>query len=379
MNDKPFVSYPISDRRTFLKNAIIGTTGLTLSSMAYGGCSSILTRSKSTMIGTAKMRKVTYSGPSTVSLFSSTDQRDASYNALKPLQGEIENAIGEKQVVIKVNMGQVASDRWLNATDVNFTRGILDFLKLFYNRPVIIAESTANRNGTMTGFENYGYIPLEKEYNVKLLDLNNMPTTKMWIKSELSNPLGINIINTFLDPDVYMISATRLKAHDRVIVTLSLKNISLASPINNYTQKTIEGRRNNEKGLMHIGKNSNGGKDTSYNMFRLATYGVQPDLAVLDGIVGMEGNGPVGGTPKEGKIALASTDWVAADRVGVELMGVNYDEIKYLQFCSAAGMGVDDISKMNLIGGNYRNHISTYTLNKNIDQQREWLHEDFGI
>jgi len=141
-------------RRAFLKNAILGTTGFTLSTIAYNGCSSTLTRSKSTTMGAAKTRKVVHSGPSTVSLFSGTDQREASCNALKSLQREIENAIGDKQVVIKVNMGQVSSDRWLNATDVNFTRGILDFLRLFYNRPVVIAESTASGTGTMVGFEN---------------------------------------------------------------------------------------------------------------------------------------------------------------------------------------------------------------------------------
>ncbi len=120
------------------------------------------------------------------------------------------------------------------------------------------------------------------------------------------------------------------------------------------------------------------GNDFIYTMFHLAMLRVQPDLLVLDGIVGMEGNGPVKGTPVEGNIALASTDWVAADRVGIELMGVDYSEVKYIQWCSTAGMGVDDISKMKLIGADYRKHINTYTLNQNIEQQHEWLREDFG-
>ncbi len=356
------------NRRTFLKNAIIGTTGLTLSSMAYSGCSSILTKSKSTT-GTAKLRRVTHPGPSNVSLYSSTDQREASYNALKPLQSEIEQAIGDKQVVLKINMTQTRTENYKGATDTNFTRGILDFLKPFYDRQIIIGESCPN---PIEGFTNFGYLDLEKEYNVKLVDLNEVGATMVWIQDGKYNPLGINIVNTYLDPDVYMISPTRIKTHNYAIATLSFKNIAMGAPIG----RGKNGERG-EKGNMHQGPKRS--KDVSNNMFRLATYGIQPDLAVLDGIRGMEGNGPNGGTPKEGKIVLASTDWVAADRIGIELMGINYNEIKYLQFCSATGMGTDDISKMNLIGEDYHNHISTFTLHENIDSQREWIHEDFGI
>ena len=70
---------------------------------------------------------------------------------------------------------------------------------------------------------------------------------------------------------------------------------------------------------------SGGNRGLSYNLFQLAQIGVQPDLAVLDGVVGMEGNGPVRGTPIEQGVIIASTDWLAADRLGVELMGVDYN------------------------------------------------------
>jgi len=369
MGNKPFISYPISNRRTFLKDVITGTTGLALGSMAFRGFSKTTTDNAiadTSPADSRKMRKVTHPGPGNVSLYSSSDQREASYKALKPLQSEIEKSIGDKQVVLKLNLTQTRPENQKGATDVNFTRGILDFLNLFYDRQVIIGESCPN---PMEGFTNYGYLPLEREYDVKLLDLNEVGVTRMWVQDAIYNPLGINIVNTYLDPDVYMVSPTRIKTHDRVIATLSFKNIALGAPI---------GTQRGEKNKMHQGENG-GGKNCSYNMFRLATFGIQPDLAVLDGIRGMEGNGPNRGDVKEGKIALASTDWVAADRIGIELMGIDYNRIKYLQFCSAAGMGTDDISRMNLIGEDYRNHISAYALNDNIDRQLEWLHEDYGI
>jgi uncharacterized protein (DUF362 family) len=91
----------------------------------------------------------------------------------------------------------------------------------------------------------------------------------------------------------------------------------------------------------------------------------------------MEGNGPVDGTPIEHGVMLASTDWLAADRLGVELMGMDYSEVKYLQWCAQAGMGQDDLSNITVIGADYKQHIAHYKLNENIEQQREWINEDY--
>jgi len=352
-----------SSRRTFLKHISAGIAGLTAVSLSRP-------QSAGALFGSNE--------DSAVSFVTSTDQREASFQALKPLEKDIRNVIKDKQVVIKINSGQVAKDVWLNATDSNFVRGILDFLKPIYPQTVIVAESTAagpTKEGllsTKDGFSNYGYLPLEREFNVKLVDLNDEPTTTKWILDENHHPKAINIINTFLDPNVYMISATRLKAHNCVIATLSLKNVAMAAPINHYKQQSREGR--NEKPYMHSG----GNRGLSYNIFLLAGMGVRPDLAVLDGVVGMEGNGPVRGTAIEQGVCVASTDWVAADRIGVELMGINYREVKYLQWCANAGMGNDDLSRIKVIGPDYTKHVVTYKMHDNIEQQRQWLIEDFG-
>ena len=36
------------------------------------------------------------------------------------------------------------------------------------------------------------------------------------------------------------------------------------------------------------------GQDLSYNMFRIALEGVYPDMAVVDGVSGIEGDGALG-------------------------------------------------------------------------------------
>ncbi len=312
---------------------------------------------------------------SLVTLVPGTDQREATYKSLKPLEKDILKAIGDRQVVIKANAG-VTFPKAINcSTDVNQLRGILDFLVPIYDKQIIVAEGIATPAlSAFVSYENYNYLPLKKEYNVKFIDLNDQPTTTKWIREGIHRPRPVNIINTFFDPDVYIISATRLKTHNAVLVTLSLKNVVMGSPVCHYKWKNKESR--NEKSFMHGGRGQMSGRELSYNLFLVANMGVQPDLAVLDGVVGAEGDGPWGATSIEGGIALASTDWLAADRLGIELMGVDYKEIKYLNWCGKAGMGEDDLSKIKIIGPDYKRYVLKYKLSRNADKQREWIYEN---
>jgi uncharacterized protein (DUF362 family) len=57
---------------------------------------------------------------------------------------------------------------------------------------------------------------------------------------------------------------------------------------------------------------------------------VRPSLAIIDGIVGMEGNGPLLGQPVNSGVVVVSRDPVAADVTGARLMGMDPEKIHYL-------------------------------------------------
>ncbi|MHB9028938.1 MAG: DUF362 domain-containing protein [Candidatus Latescibacterota bacterium] len=349
------LSESTQNRRSFLRGLSAGTAGL-----AYG-----LFRLPGE--APAQPREET----SAVALTVGTDRREMALEALKPFEGEIKSAIRNKQVVIKVNMGQVDKKWPYNATDPGAVQGVLDFLKPIYKRKVILAEATAaSSRSTLEGFKNFGYLPLEGKYDIDFRDFNERPTTLQWIMGETGRPQGIHIISDFLNPDNYMISVTRLKSHDNILATLSLKNMVMGAPVNHWRQREYEGR--NEKPLMHGG----GNKHLSYNMFLMATRGVRPNLAVLDGVVGMEGSGPVSGDPIEHGVLLASMDWLAADRTGVELMGIDYTKVMYLRWCGQAGLGQDDRSKIQIIGPDPAQQVKRYRMHKNIAEQLEWIEKD---
>jgi uncharacterized protein (DUF362 family) len=77
---------------------------------------------------------------------------------------------------------------------------------------------------------------------------------------------------------------------------------------------------------------------------------VYPDLAVIDGYEGMEGNGPAGGTPVASRIAIASLDALAADTIGATVMGFDPEMIPYLRFLNQGGFGQGNIKDIAVIG-----------------------------
>jgi uncharacterized protein (DUF362 family) len=306
---------------------------------------------------------------STVALTSGQDHPDNIFRGLQMFKAEIQRSIGNRRVVIKPN--NVAIDNKLCATPAESLEGILEFLKSIGKTEVVIAESAAN-GPTLDGFDNYGYTALAGKYKVKLVDLDQQEVAPLYVFDETDfRPHAMRVAKMMMDPNNYIISAAKFKTHDRVVATLSLKNIVVGSPIKDLGFRWGQGSKpgaKNDKPITH----GNGFRGINYNLFDLASK-LHPDLAVIDGYEGMEGNGPVGGTPVPHRVAVVSPDWLAADRVAVELMGIDFAKIGYLNFCAQARMGVADLANLEVRGERLADHIKTYKLSDNIEKQLIWM------
>jgi ferredoxin len=73
---------------------------------------------------------------------------------------------------------------------------------------------------------------------------------------------------------------------------------------------------------------------------------VKPRLFVMDAIVGMEGNGPANGTPRDIRLLMVSDDPVALDSVCVTIMGLDYKSVIAVRTGEKSGLGVADTSKI---------------------------------
>ena len=104
-----------------------------------------------------------------------------------------------------------------------------------------------------------------------------------------------------LDRGNFVISAAKIKTHNRVVATLSLKNIVVGTAVKDLGFRWGPGGKpsaTTNKPIVH----GNGFHGLQYNLYALAPK-LRPDLAVIDGYQAMEGNGPVGGTPVDSRYA----------------------------------------------------------------------------
>jgi uncharacterized protein (DUF362 family) len=97
--------------------------------------------------------------------------------------------------------------------------------------------------------------------------------------------------------------------------------------------------------------------------------------AVIDGFEGMEGNGPSNGTVVPVHVAMASPDLMAADRVGLEVMGVPHHAVGYLQYAAQLGTGQFDLDKIDIRGEKPETVKRTFKLHDQVQQQLDWLNE----
>lgn len=307
---------------------------------------------------------------SEVSITTGDNRADMAFRALKPFSKQISQAIGKKRVVLKPN--NVSIDIPLCATHVDTLEGVLEFMKSIGKADqCIIAESAAG-GATMDGYSNYGYMKLLNKYPVKLIDLDSEKTEKMYVFDEKDfKPHPIRVSGVLLDKDSYIVSVARMKTHDRVIATLSLKNIVLGAPVKDLGFSWSPSRKPgtvNDKPIVH----GSGYRGLNYNLCAMSRY-LHPHLALIDGFEGMEGNGPNRGTPVDHRVCVASLDWLAADRVGIELMGIDFAKVGYLNYCAQSGQGTADLSKIKITGESISAHIKPYKLSDNVEKQLVWM------
>lgn len=342
-------------RRQALKMLGLGSAG-----MLAGGFSDILAVEPADMKYSPK--PVNTSGNSSVAFTTGTDRQQMLFEVVRPFESEIKKGLNGKQLIIKVNM--VQTNKPLCATHVDAIRALLEYMKPIYNKQIIIAESSSVVESS-DGFRNYGYLDLAKDYNVKFIDLNTDSGSPFYIVDSNLHQEVIPVAKTYVNPDNYIISLSRLKTHNRVIMTAGVKNMVMGAPLVLSNDRT-SGRH--YKSRMHSG----GERFLHFNMF-LVGQRVRPDFTIIDGVEGMEGNGPADGTPVNHRIALAGEDVLAVDSICTRLMGIPLEDVGYLNYMAAAGLGNVDRSKIDIIGREDPDkHIIKYKLHDSIETQLKW-------
>ncbi len=140
-------------------------------------------------------------------------------------------------------------------------------------------------------------------------------------------------------PDAYVISLALPKTHDSFVFTGCSKNM-VGCIIRN--KQAVHGLKAYERLFLNNVVRSN--RLAIGNLVK-TIRALKPDLAVMDGFAGMEGEGPVLGRVVKLGVALASLDCIALDRIAAEICGIG--NVPYLDECVKARIGAADAKIIN--------------------------------
>ncbi len=361
-------------RREFLRNTLAGG----LAAVAAGRLAQPVFAAPPRMPVAPAAGPATSAAPVKVALTNGDQRADNVFRALRSIEKEIAQANGNRRPVIKIN--NVSTTNQLAATHADAVQGILDFLKSIGKIDnAIVAESSMGN--TAQGFQNFGYAKVTDKYGVKLVDLDQQPfRTVLAINETDAIPHPVRVSSILANQqDNFIISACMLKTHNLAVATMSLKNVVVGSalklPGGNAGRGGGGGGRGgrgggfggSDKPILHGG----GARGININLAMLAPL-LHPSLAVIDGFQGMEGNGPIMGTPVDHRVCVVSTDWVAADTVGARLMGIDPGDIGYLTYCANGRMGESDTSRMEILGEPIDKLARIYQQNPSMPAETQW-------
>ena len=187
-----------------------------------------------------------------------------------------------------------------------FPRIVEALVKRFAGREIVIGESCVIGYDALQTFQRTGYAELAERYGLKLVDLNQVDRYEVgWRYGTLKLPV-------YLQTHEY-VNVAKLKTHIQAGVTLGLKN---------------------QKGLLLSEDKKRFHKLGLNDCIRALGEVVRPDLTLVDGIVGLEGDGPWRwGTPKEANLLVAGQDVVEVDNVCLRLMGFDHDHAPHIPPC----------------------------------------------
>ena len=217
-----------------------------------------------------------------------------------------------KTIVLKPNLVEFDPKGVIN-TNPLVIEAAIDCFRTLGARQVLVAEGPGHRRDNeylLTASGLYGVI---KEHRVPYVDLNTDDVRPTRLLSSFTNLEQLYLPETLYQADL-LVSMPKLKTHHWAGVTLSLKNMFGVVPGSVYGWP---------KNILHWQGIHNSILDINSSL-------PVRQFAIVDGIVGMEGNGPLQGQAKDGGVLIFGKDLVAVDATAARLMKIEPRKIKYL-------------------------------------------------
>ena len=227
--------------------------------------------------------------------------------------GILPEEIRGKRILLKPNLVETH----LGTTHINtnplVVRGAIEAFKDYGAQEVFVAEGSGHCRDFRLLIEESGFSQVLIEDRISFVDLNyddvfSIPNSGGWSRlKELILPQTLKEVD-------WVVSMPKMKTHHWAGVTLSMKNMFGLMPGAYYGwPKNVLHAVGIPKAILDIN----------------AT--VKPHLAIVDGIVGMEGDGPIMGVPRHVGALVIGRNLCAVDATCSRVMGINPGKVKYLK------------------------------------------------
>jgi uncharacterized protein (DUF362 family) len=233
-----------------------------------------------------------------------------------------------KSVLLKPNLVEYEPGTAINTHPRVVAGAVRAFLSAGA-REVVVGEGPGHRRDIeyLTGAT--GLFEHLRDFKVRFVDLNHDDVRVVPLRSSFTGLSEMAFPVEVLRADV-VVSMPKLKTHHWAAMTASMKNLFGVVPGAVYGWP---------KNLLHF-------RGIENSILDLAAT-IRPELAIVDAIVGMEGDGPIMGRPRPAGFVAMGSDPVAVDATCARAIGLDPLKIPYLSQASEflGNLAVDRIEQ----------------------------------
>jgi len=226
--------------------------------------------------------------------------------------GITRNEVRGKRILLKPNLVETAeSAPHINTNPAMVVAAAAAFASLGA-KEVFVAEGQGHRRDSRLVLDESGMGDALTRSRLHFVDLNHDDVVVTPNKGKWTSLRELHLPRTLVEAD-WVVSMPKLKTHHWAGVTCAMKNLFGVMPGIVYGWP---------KNVLHV----HGIPESILDI----NATVKPHLAIVDGIVGMEGDGPIMGPPKACGCVIIGRNPVAVDATAVRVMGLNPYGAKYL-------------------------------------------------
>ena len=238
------------------------------------------------------------------------------YDTVRRVLAQHRLEVRGRSVLLKPNLVEFEAGSSIN-THPLLVHAVYEGFRALGAAQVRIGEGPGHRRNTLDLADAAGYFQMVPKFEDVFVDLNLDGVTRVRPRRQLSRLEKIYLPNSALGADL-LISIPKMKTHHWVGATLAMKNLFGVVPGGIY-------------GWPKNGLHWAGIEESIVDLHRAFPR----QFAIVDGIVGMEGNGPIQGTPKHAGVLVAGRDVRAVDATCCRVMGIDPLKVGYLKLASA--------------------------------------------